>query len=47
MLAALRAPTMSQRAALALLTFGQADTFPTTTNHRTTIGVAIAEETRP
>ena len=42
---ALRSPTMSQRAALAPLTFGQADAFPLTTNHKTTIGTPIAEET--
>ena len=40
-----RVPTMSERAALALLTFGQADTFPVTINHKTTIGTPIAEET--
>jgi hypothetical protein len=45
-LSALRAPTFSQRAALALLTFGESDAFLATTNHVTTIGTPITEETR-
>jgi hypothetical protein len=45
-LAALRAPTFSMRAALALLTFGEAESFPVMSSGKTTIG-PIAEETRP
>jgi len=40
-----RVLTMSVRAALAVLTFGEADAFPATTNHKTTIGTPITEET--
>jgi hypothetical protein len=47
MLAALRAPTMSERAQRALTEFGLPSTLPLTTHGKTTIGVAIAEETRP
>jgi hypothetical protein len=45
-LTALRAPTFSMRAALALLTFGQADEFALTGSGETTIGTPIVEETR-
>lgn len=44
---ALRQPTMSERAQAALSAFGLPSNLPATTNHRTTVGVAIAEETRP
>jgi len=45
-LAALRAPTMSERAQAALSAFGLPSNLPATTHGKTTIGVEIAEEAR-
>ena len=47
MLKALRIQSLTREAQLALLSFGRAGEFASTTNHRTTVGVQIAEEITP